>query len=167
MVSRYKIYGNIRNTFTKGLGKMLMYIVACKAESLGYNVTFTANDYDNLKSYYNKSGFTRSNGSFYTTDPSTLQEKIQEANRNFKEIDEIEYFKPIWLKNEYGDIIQCPECMLTSGTSLSVSHRISCPNKNKEPDLSEKPVAGGGYINHRKTKKLKKRMTYRIRKLKK
>ncbi len=70
-------------------------------------------------------------------------------------------FKPIWLKNSWGDwIIQCPECNRKSGSMLEIPHSFDCPNKNKKPDLRERPTAGG---KRRKTRgRCKKRNTRRM-----
>jgi hypothetical protein len=52
-----------------------------------------------------------------------------------------EQFEPTYLKNKYGDcVIQCPECKLISGKDLSriFSHTLSCSNKNKVANLTER-----------------------------
>lgn len=66
-------------------------------------------------------------------------------------------FEPIYLKNRYGDtVIQCPICNTVSGTMLeAISHTYTCPNKDKTPDLSRKPTAGG---------RRKKKNTYKLSK---
>ncbi len=72
-------------------------------------------------------------------------------------------FKPIWIKNSYGNwVAKCPICGNISGTAIQyLTHKRDCPNKGKSVDVSEKPTAGG----KRKTKKnrrlRKKRYTIR------
>lgn len=76
---------NYKDTSTKGLGKLLLFLVACRAMQLGFSVTFSANpsDGDALAKYYNKIGFIRekANGKNYLTipTPETFHSRIVEA----------------------------------------------------------------------------------------
>lgn len=72
-------------------------------------------------------------------------------------------FEPIFLKNEYGDIIiKCPECGNKSGSSLKIIHNYGCPNKGKKANLSHKPAEGGSRNKKRKTNKSSKKSQRRI-----
>ena len=170
LVTRNNIYHNQRNRFTKGLGKILMYIVACKANIVGYSVKFQSNPPDELKRYYNSLGFTRKNmnSSTYITDPASLYERIKEVNETFKKKNNIEYFEPLWLKSNSGEnIIQCNKCKNKSGSLLKITHSLICTNRNKIPNLSNRPSLGGKYnknitMRKRKIKRKICKKTYKI-----
>lgn len=160
LVTRYK-YGNFTNIYTKGIGKILLYITACQANKYNYTVSFTAtpSNGDKLQGYYNSIGFTRNttsqNARYYKTiiEIDTFIPLIEQTISEFKTKKSLETFKPSWKKNASNQfVIECPECHFTSGTSLSLSHKYDCSNKNKNPDLSEKPAEGG----KRKTMKRRK-----------
>jgi hypothetical protein len=80
-VGRHKTLGK------KGLGKVLMYIAACKAMELGYTISFRALETENnaLTRYYNDLGFVRKapGSKNYLTKPDVLTAKINLAAREF------------------------------------------------------------------------------------
>lgn len=89
---------------------------------------------------------------------ATNLEIITNNSSNLRETNNSrEIFQPNYLKNKYGDlIIECPSCKYLSGNTLILTHRYDCPNKNKKPDLSNKPENGGRRSNTRKSRKIKK-----------
>jgi hypothetical protein len=148
LVSR-RSFGNYRNFYYKGLGKVLLYIVVCKAIDLGYTVSFSANPspMNKLSDYYKEIGFTVLKDKEFLTAPSrnNFNSRILQTIDEMKNISTVESFEPIWEKREeYNDwIIKCPICNATSGSSLQLNHRKDCPNKLKIPDLSKRPSEGG------------------------
>ena len=80
-VGRHKTLGK------KGLGKVLMYIAACKAIELDYTISFRAlaTNKNALRHYYNDLGFTRKapDSMNYRTDPKILTAKMNLAAEEF------------------------------------------------------------------------------------
>ncbi len=158
-----KTFHNFRNSYYKGLGKALLYIIVCKAIELGYTISFTSNpsNGNKLEKYYESIGFTkkRENSRNFLTMPTqeNFNESIRVTTEELKNISVIESYEPNWIKREkYGDwIIECPLCHRQSGSLLQIEHIKECPNAYKKPDISKKPSEGG-----RKTLRKKKRNTF-------
>lgn len=151
-LDRYKT-GNTRETYYKGLGKVLLYILVCKAIELNYMIRFKADDYDgNLIQYYLDRGFTQAVGNnkrIFNTMPTRedFNSRIAETIAEIKDPSAIEYFKPIWIqpaKKGQPWMIECPVCHIQANPNFqTIQHKASCENKEKIADLSERPKSGG------------------------
>ncbi len=165
-LDRYKT-GNARETYYKGLGKVLLYVLVCKAIELNYMIRFKADDYDgNLIQYYKDRGFTQAPGNnkrIFDTIPTRAEfdERIAETIAEMKDPSAIEYFKPIWIrpaKKGEGWKIECPVCHSKTNPILqTIQHEATCENKEKIADLSEQPKSGGRRKNRKASRKTRKK----------
>ncbi len=161
-LDRYKT-GNSREIYYKGLGKVLLYILVCKAMELNYMIRFKADDYNgSLIQYYKDRGFTQAPGNnkrIFDTIPTraVFDEKIAETIAEMKDPSAIQYFKPIWIrpakKGQHWKI-ECPICHNQADSIFqTIKHEGTCENKEKIADISERPKSGGGRHRNRKTRK--------------
>jgi hypothetical protein len=161
-LDRYKT-GNSREIYYKGLGKVLLYILVCKALEVNYRIRFKADDYDgNLIQYYKDRGFTQAKNTadtrVFDTVPThaDFNSRIAETIAEIKDPSVIEYFKPIWIEPEaknQGWKIECPICHKQANPMFqSIKHEETCENRNKIADISEKPKGGGAGSKRRKRK---------------
>ena len=173
-LERYK-RGNVRNEYTKGLGKAMMYVVVCRALALNYKIQFGVMDTNltRLIEYYEESGFERPNKKGRRFDTTPTQEvfypRIQEFLKTLKNTSPLLSlsYKPDWIKHPTTGklVFQCPICKKMSTSYLTLKakdHDPSCENRNKYPDVSEKPQQIKGGL--RKTQKNNKKRLGRYRK---
>ncbi len=170
-LDRYKT-GNTREIYYKGLGKVLLYSLVCKALDLNYMIRFKADNFDgSLIQYYKDRGFTQAestNERLFNTIPTKLEfeSRIAETITEMKDPSAIEYFKPIWIrptKKEERWMIECPICHKQANPLYKhIPHEESCENKEKIENLSEKPKSGGRY-KRRTSKQRKRNITHKIK----
>lgn len=168
---------NIRETYYKGLGKIIIYLLICKAIELRYSISLRAswlND-GGLVRYYKSLGFQRQgNTQLFEMKPTQaeFEDSIQRFTMQLKNTSALQsyLFKPVWEvipkipPARYDTLlIKCPLCGNAVNYTYSVlTHKEDCPNKNKFPDISEKPKIGGKRCSC--TKKRRNRSRYTLRK---
>jgi hypothetical protein len=171
-LDRYKT-GDSRETYYKGLGKVLLYILVCKALDLNYMIRFKADDFDgSLIQYYKDRGFTQAkanNKRLFDTIPtiSEFESRIAKTIVEMKDPSAIEYFQPSWIsptKKGEGWMIQCPICHKQANPLYQhITHEAICENKGKIANLSQKPKSGGRHLRRMNKKRT---ITHKIKRKK-